>query len=235
MQYRLCQQFKHEKFAVGWGAAPEDTWGRAIEFPIFQTSRKSLHDLVFGKTVTLVPVSTDPRGTSGVAHVRLGQLDASLEQVRRGMAWPNGQFVWDKKIIEAGAQAKRDKIGLWRDPHAKPPWVFRKGGQYPIVVAERTQGMHRQAGRRTDSTIGGQSGRSRTKAVARPIATPAHVQSAADWRPVPHGGERVAANAKSRAGKGTREAAGVSQVQVDTYLRQIPDAQPTKSGAFIRR
>ena len=193
-----------------------------------ETSRKSLHDLVFGKTVKLLPVSTDPSGTS-VAYVRLGQVDASLEQVKRGMAWPHDQFVRDKNILAAGAQAKRERVGLWRDPQAVPPWVFRKEGVRALAPVETKRSAPAIMPRQPERGAPHRTAKARAK-----FNTVTTVQGETQWRPVPYRGESPPAN-KKRAARAPAQEAGVAHSQVDAYLRQIQDAQSTRGGALGRR
>jgi endonuclease YncB( thermonuclease family) len=102
-----------------------------------QRSKQSLSDLVYGKTVTVLPVDTDRYGRT-VAHVRIGSMDASMEQVRRGMAWSYDQYVKDPNIRSAAAAAKQAKLGLWSEGNPTAPWIYRKGSEgAPAKAPER--------------------------------------------------------------------------------------------------
>jgi len=89
-------------------------------------SRQSLAALCFRKPAHLRPVSTDRYGRT-VAHVDCGGTDAGTAQVSAGMAWvfvryaPAGS---DLYRIEGEARATR--VGLWSDPHAVAPWIWRE-------------------------------------------------------------------------------------------------------------
>ena len=54
--------------------------------PYGQTSKRSLSDLVYGKTVTVDTDKTDRYGRE-VGKVLVDGVDTNLEQVRRGLAW----------------------------------------------------------------------------------------------------------------------------------------------------
>lgn len=98
------------------------------------SSKKSLSDLVFAKSVT---VETDKRDKYGreVGKVLVGGVDANLEQVKRGMAWhykayEREQSVIDRKVYaDAENEAKHARRGLWTDAAPEPPWEFRNKGR----------------------------------------------------------------------------------------------------------
>lgn len=58
-------------------------------------------------------------------------FDVNLAQVSLGMAWWNkkyadSQFPGDARLYEAAErQARRERAGLWADPHPVPPWRWR--------------------------------------------------------------------------------------------------------------
>ena len=54
--------------------------------PFGQTSKQSLSDLVYGKTVTVDTGKTDRCGRE-VGKILVDGMDATREQVRRGLAW----------------------------------------------------------------------------------------------------------------------------------------------------
>jgi endonuclease YncB( thermonuclease family) len=58
--------------------------------------------------------------------------DVNLEQVAAGMAWhyklyQSEQSASDRiKYSDAELEARRHKVGLWRDPSPIPPWDYRQ-------------------------------------------------------------------------------------------------------------
>ncbi len=48
------------------------------------------------------------------------------ELVRNGFAWHFKRYSKDKELDALEAQARRQRLGLWRDPHPVSPWEFRK-------------------------------------------------------------------------------------------------------------
>ena len=88
-------------------------------------SQQSLAQLCAGKEATVHDTGKDRYGRT-LGWVTCDGLDASSEQVRRGMAWvfvkyaaPNSPLF----VFEATAKSKH--LGLWVDPYAVPPWDWR--------------------------------------------------------------------------------------------------------------
>ena len=141
---------------------------------------------------------------------------------------------WRIPRSSALARARREKIGLWKDSHAVAPWVYRNEGDKRALKAQREPARATAAsGARVAAraSVDREAGK-RRRAMVRERA-PA-VESNGPWRPAPYGSERAATTRKS-SGKGeSTVGTGVSHVQVDDYLRQIPDAFPS-SAATVRR
>ncbi|QXP83900.1 thermonuclease family protein [Methylococcus sp. Mc7] len=90
----------------------------------WQASRQSLSELLLGRTVTVEGVDADRYGRV-VGRVWRDGTDASLEQVRRGMAWVYRQYAADQAYFRAEEDARKERRGLWSQPHPVPPWRFR--------------------------------------------------------------------------------------------------------------
>jgi len=90
----------------------------------WQASRQSLSDLLLGRAVTVERVDADRYGRV-VGRVWADGADASLEQVRRGMAWVYRQYATDQAYFGAEEEARKERRGLWSQPHPVPPWRFR--------------------------------------------------------------------------------------------------------------
>lgn len=58
--------------------------------------------------------------------------DLCLYQVREGMAWHFSKYAHEQstddrvRYAEAEEQARRDRRGLWAEPHPQAPWTFRE-------------------------------------------------------------------------------------------------------------
>lgn len=96
--------------------------------PYGEASRKHLADSVAGKTLTLLCFEKDQYGRD-VCDIPVGETTANRLQVQQGMAWANqqgqGKYLRDQKLVELEKKAKQAKLGLWAEPHAVAPWVWR--------------------------------------------------------------------------------------------------------------
>jgi endonuclease YncB( thermonuclease family) len=96
--------------------------------PYGEASRKHLADYVAGKTLTLICFEKDQYGRD-VCDIPVGDTTANRLQVQHGMAWANqqgqGKYLRDQKLVELEKKAKQAKLGLWVEPHAVAPWVWR--------------------------------------------------------------------------------------------------------------
>jgi endonuclease YncB( thermonuclease family) len=108
--------------------------------PFGEVSKQNLARLIFGKAVKVHYEKRD-RYDRIVGKVLVDGSDACLRQIQDGMAWhfkryQNEQSPADRLAYErAEQQACLAKWGLWRDPHAMPPWEFRKTRQqHPQAV-----------------------------------------------------------------------------------------------------
>jgi endonuclease YncB( thermonuclease family) len=96
--------------------------------PYGEASRKHLADYVAGKTLTLICFEKDQYGRD-VCDIPVGDTTANRLQVQHGMAWANqqggGKYLRDSKLVELEKKAKQAKLGLWAEPQAVAPWVWR--------------------------------------------------------------------------------------------------------------
>ena len=109
--------------------APETAHGSARPGqPYGEASRKHLADYVAGKTLTLICFEKDQYGRD-VCDIPVGDSTANRLQVQHGMAWANqqggGKYLRDPKLVELEKKAKQSKLGLWAEPQAVAPWVWR--------------------------------------------------------------------------------------------------------------
>lgn len=97
--------------------------------PHARASKDALAALIAGKTLTLACYEKDHYGRD-ICDVPLGgRLTANQQQVASGMAFVNrergGKFMRDPALPALEAEARRDRLGVWRDGDATPPWVWR--------------------------------------------------------------------------------------------------------------
>jgi len=139
---------------AGFGAGPQETWrvvgvtdGDSITCltrdkrqkkvrldaidapergqPFANKAKQALSDMVFGKDVD-VEISGEDKYDRTIGRVTLDGRDVNEEMVARGMAWQYVKYDTSRALREAEQSARAAKLGLWADPHAMPPWEWRK-------------------------------------------------------------------------------------------------------------
>lgn len=93
--------------------------------PFANKSKQALSGMVFGKDVEIEVLGTDKYKRT-IGRVRVGKLDVNHEMIAKGMAWQYVKYDQSKELREAEQSARATKLGLWADPHAMPPWEWRK-------------------------------------------------------------------------------------------------------------
>lgn len=90
-------------------------------------ARRSLIKLCQGNGVlaTTEIVAKDHYQRS-LGRLQCNQVDASLYLVEQGLAWHDEKYASDRVLEQAQEQARAQKLGLWVDGKAIPPWVWRK-------------------------------------------------------------------------------------------------------------
>jgi endonuclease YncB( thermonuclease family) len=88
-------------------------------------SKQHLAALCFGKSAQ-VKVQAHDRYGRAVAHVVCDGVDASLEQVRVGLAWAFTRYLTDPQIAVLERQAREQRLGLWQDQDPVAPWKYRR-------------------------------------------------------------------------------------------------------------
>lgn len=96
-----------------------------------KTAKRSLAELVFGKEVVVILQPGNTYGRS-IGTVWVGNINANLEQVKRGMAWMYRQYAKRGmtaseyvEMEEAEHHAQERMLGLWSVPERIPPWEYR--------------------------------------------------------------------------------------------------------------
>ncbi|MDA8140225.1 MAG: thermonuclease family protein [Desulfobacteraceae bacterium] len=84
--------------------------------------------IVFGKMVEVKPVTQDRYGRT-VAWVSVGAESLNESLLKAGLAWHYKKYSSDQHLADLETKARHDKVGLWSDPHAIPPWEFRKNNE----------------------------------------------------------------------------------------------------------
>jgi micrococcal nuclease len=92
--------------------------------PYGKESLEYARELLVGRTISFTPVGTSY--DRAVADVRLGGIDLVRHLVETGNMMADPKFKPPKVLLDAQAEAKAEKRGLWKQP-AIAPWDWRKG------------------------------------------------------------------------------------------------------------
>jgi len=88
-------------------------------------SKKSLSDLCLDKKAKITTQTKD-RYKRIIARINCDGVDASEEQVKRGMAWVYDRYATDHNLHMLQDHAHAKKIGLWQTQLPIEPWKWRK-------------------------------------------------------------------------------------------------------------
>jgi endonuclease YncB( thermonuclease family) len=126
---------KQHKIRLSGIDAPES--GQAFG----SNSKKALSDCAFGKQAVVETDKIDRYGRS-IGRVVVAGVDCNLRQAQLGLAWHYVKYASERPAAESRSyaqteqRARAEKIGLWSDSKALPPWEWRQGARSPIVQAE---------------------------------------------------------------------------------------------------
>ncbi|MDA8428103.1 MAG: thermonuclease family protein [Geobacteraceae bacterium] len=96
--------------------------------PYGEEAFQALKQKIQRKQVRLVVMDIDRYGRT-VSIVWLGNRDINKEMVSEGWAWAYRQYLdrpHASEYIDAEEQARRNRLGLWKQSNPQPPWEFRK-------------------------------------------------------------------------------------------------------------
>jgi micrococcal nuclease len=95
-------------------------------------SREHLATLCFDQRAEVRPITANgglDRYGRTVAHVSCDGADASVEQVRAGMAWVFDRYVTDSSLYQLQDEGRAVHRGLWSDVQAVAPWEWRRAAR----------------------------------------------------------------------------------------------------------
>ncbi len=95
--------------------------------PFGMKAKQFASSLCFGLEVNVLETNRD-RYNRLVADIVLpdGRI-LNHEMVKNGYAWWYKQYSpHDEFLRELESEARKSKLGLWREAHPEPPWLFRK-------------------------------------------------------------------------------------------------------------
>ena len=91
-------------------------------------AQESLKELIGKKTVKLDIKDIDRYGRVA-AYVFVNGMNVNLEQVKRGLAWAYTEYLdrpYASEFYDAEKQARKQRLGLWKELNPTPPWEWRK-------------------------------------------------------------------------------------------------------------
>lgn len=95
--------------------------------PYANHSRRTLTNLCAGKDVQYKALYTDKR-KQVIAIVYCNGINANHYQVANGMAWVYDKHNQDDTLPDLQENARKERLGLWKDDVVTPPWEFRRLG-----------------------------------------------------------------------------------------------------------
>jgi micrococcal nuclease len=90
-----------------------------------QVAKQRLSDLVFGQKVSIIKKDIDRYGRT-VALVYKKDTCINEELLKEGLAWHYVKYDQNPAWELMEKQTRREKVGLWVQPHAIPPWEWRR-------------------------------------------------------------------------------------------------------------
>lgn len=108
--------------------APETSKPDLPGQPFGDISKRTLMYKIIGRRVQAEIVDID-QYKRAVAVIRYAGRDINREMVSEGLAWAYRQYLdgaYASEYIGGENQARRKRVGLWRDSNPQPPWDFRK-------------------------------------------------------------------------------------------------------------
>lgn len=90
-----------------------------------QEASEALAAMVLKKSVRVRVSDIDKYGRQ-VAFVRAGEVDVNRRMLRLGMAWEYSWHHRNRAYTALQDEARRARLGLWRETDPMPPWKWRK-------------------------------------------------------------------------------------------------------------
>lgn len=91
-----------------------------------KNAKQFTSDQIFGKNIKYYVTTTDRYGRSIAKIYYDNNKYLSEEIIRSGFGWWYNKYSKDKNLGKLENEASAKKIGLFSDPNAVPPWIFRE-------------------------------------------------------------------------------------------------------------
>ena len=93
--------------------------------PFSTKAKQFVSDAIFSKYVTVQVLKKD-RYRRLIANVFYGDsINLNHQLVKNGLAWHYIKYSKDTVLQSLEDQARKEKVGLWSDKNAIPPWEWR--------------------------------------------------------------------------------------------------------------
>lgn len=89
-------------------------------------SRQTLSELCFGQNVYVEFYEKDIHGRYVCVIYDEEGKNINKEMVKLGMAWHFTRYFNDRSYAKLEREARKNKVGLWRDTNPIAPWDFRR-------------------------------------------------------------------------------------------------------------
>lgn len=93
--------------------------------PFSTRAKQFTSDQIFGKQLNVKVQSKDRYGRLIANVIYDDSLNLSKELLKNGMAWHYVRYSNDDTLQLLEDEANKNKVGLWQDPNAIPPWEWR--------------------------------------------------------------------------------------------------------------
>lgn len=96
--------------------------------PYGEEAKESLESIIGGKVVKVEVKDIDRYGRIA-GYVFLDGINVNLLQVKHGYAWAYTEYLdrpYISEFYNAEKEARKQKLGLWKQSNPTPPWEWRK-------------------------------------------------------------------------------------------------------------
>ncbi len=108
--------------------------------PFGRAAKSFSSQLCFGKQVTISSDKLYDRYGRLIAEIIVeGNVNVNMELVKAGLAWHFKRYSTDTVYHNLELQARKAKLGLWKEESPKAPWEWRYKKQHPDSLFKRTK------------------------------------------------------------------------------------------------
>ena len=93
--------------------------------PFGNQAKIALSNLCFGQNVTVLGENYDRNKRLIAVIINQKKQNVNQEMVKQGMAWHFKKYSKDVAYSKLEAEARKNKIGLWKDTNPIAPWAWR--------------------------------------------------------------------------------------------------------------